>query len=75
MTTDRELKTLILDLMLEVKELRMQVRRMEEANEHRHAMIYEWCAPQGLKDAMARDWTETPPPVDIDDLLKQFRDS
>ena len=75
MTTDRELKTLILDLTLKVMDLQAQVSRLEDANERRHAMIYEWCAPQGLKDAMARDWTETPPPSDIDDLLKQFRDS
>lgn len=57
MTTDpdRPLKTLILDLMLEVKELRMQVRRMEETSEIRHRAVMDVVSPEPVEVEPPRD--------------------
>ncbi|MEF2552048.1 hypothetical protein VQ042_11855 [Aurantimonas sp. A2-1-M11] len=75
---DRPLKTLILDLMLEVKELRMQLRRMEENADRRHEMVVDWCAPQHVKDAIEAvgdvGFEETEPPTDVTDDLSKWLD-
>ncbi|MEF2554326.1 hypothetical protein VQ042_23920 [Aurantimonas sp. A2-1-M11] len=80
MTTnsDRPLKTLILDLMLEVKELRMQLRQMEENADRRHEMVVDWCAPQCVKDAIEAvgdaDFEEIETPTDVTDELSTWLD-
>lgn len=63
MTTDRELKTLILDLTLEVKELRMQVRRMEADAERRHRVMMDMIDPAPA---------ETGIPEDVEASLKKW---
>ena len=71
MTTDpdRPLKTLILDLTLRVMEMENRIGRMEEAQERHHRAMYEWCAPQSLKNTIASidgaQFDETETPVDV----------
>jgi hypothetical protein len=65
MTTDpdRPMKTLILDLMIEVKELRMQVSRMEEAADRRHRIVM---------DAIEPEFEEVDPPADVSGPLSEW---
>ena len=52
MTDDAEdqIRTLILDLMVEVQALRMQIRQMEEANAARYDMLLTLCVPEDLRE-------------------------
>lgn len=63
----RPLKTLILELILEVKELKLQLRRMEEDQLRRHQSIMDVIDPN-LGEAF--DQAETP--GDIADPLEEF---
>ncbi|MEC5289395.1 MULTISPECIES: hypothetical protein [unclassified Aurantimonas] len=78
MTTDpdRPLKTLILDLTLKVMDLQAQVRRMEEAQERHHRAMFDWCAPQSLKDEIIAidgvGFDETAMPSDVAGSLDEW---
>ena len=57
------------DLAIRVEELHLRMKRMEETQTHRHALLYEWCAPVDYKAMLDR-----PPPeeIDVPDDLKRF---
>lgn len=78
MTTDpdRALRTLILELTLEVKELRMQVNRMEQDSHRRHAALIEWSARQSFDDEIESidgvGFDETKTPGDVASALNEW---
>lgn len=76
MTTDRELKTLILDLTLKVMDLQAQVRRMQDAQDRHHSAMFDWCAPQSLKAEIASidgvGFDETVTPDDVAGSLEEW---
>lgn len=80
MTTDRELKTLILDLTLKVMDLQAQVRRLEDDGHRRHAAMIEWSARLSqeseitLIDGVGFDEIEMPTDV-ADDLTNWLNKS
>ena len=47
---ERQIRTLILDLVREVQELRTQVCQMEEANAARYDMLLTLCVPEELRE-------------------------
>lgn len=64
---ERPLKTLMLDLLVEMKELKLQLRRIEEDAERRHIFVMSILDPNGGEDC---DRVEAP--EDIAGPLKEF---
>ncbi len=64
------LRRMILDMKVEIAELKLIIKRQEETAAHRHNLLYEWCAPDDYKDAV--DALSTAQHADIPDDLKKF---
>lgn len=46
------LRRYILDLKVEVAELKLMLKRQNAIADHRHKLLYEWCAPASCKEAL-----------------------
>lgn len=64
----RKLTGMIRDLSIQVSELKLQIKRMEDIQTHRHALLYDWCAPANYKAMI----DEPPRPIDVPADLKRF---
>ncbi|MCW7544895.1 hypothetical protein N7I30_13895 [Aurantimonas litoralis] len=51
----RTLRTDVLNSALKVHELEFHLRRQDERLEAIMSKLFEWCAPQSLKDAILKD--------------------
>lgn len=63
----QELRQLLLNLAVRVEELELHLKRQDEIASHRQNLLFEWCAPLKLKNAMLTTEIEIP-----DDLRKFF---
>lgn len=73
MMTDDQYESLrrhILNLSVEVQEMKLELKRQNEMADHRFSLLYEWCAPADYKAALEAE--ALPTQIDIPPDLKKF---
>lgn len=58
------LRRCILDLKVEVAELKLMLKKQNEIADHRFSLLYEWCAPADYKQAVESDISFPEEPLD-----------
>jgi hypothetical protein len=66
----RELRNYILDLKVEIAELKLALKKQNEMADHRFSLLYDWCAPSGYK--MAVDSVHSEPDQSLEDFLAKL---
>lgn len=72
--TDEQYESLrrhILDLKVEVQELKLTLKRQNEIADHRFSLLYEWCAPDDYRQAVESEVSV--PGESLDDFLNRLR--
>lgn len=64
-TQFRKMEQLIRGLAIQVAELKLQLKRMEDLQAHRHALLYDWCAPASYKAMLDNPSVPVGVPADL----------
>lgn len=64
------LRRYILDLKVEVQELKLMLKKQNEVADHRHNLMYAWCAPADYQQALESDLSG--PGQTLDEFLSKL---
>lgn len=60
----------ILDLKVEIEELKLMLKKQNEIADHRFSLLYDWCAPAELKEEIER--SALPEHLDIPEDIRKL---
>lgn len=72
--TDEQYESLrrhILDLKVEVAELKLMLKQQNQIADHRHTLMYAWCAPEEYKQDLETELSL--PGEQLDDFLSRLK--